>query len=86
MHKLQRPIPDEQLGNIKRARDLLEFVEATVEKPRPKGLPLYEIFGGKSDQIPSNMTIINYRKKKWTDKMAADFVERSLKVSNAAQV
>jgi len=70
-----REIPDNLVGDLETPRDLIKFLSTPVPMAVPKGLPKWEIFGGRTD-LPPNITLVDYRKKKWTPKIARTFVEK----------
>lgn len=71
-----RTIPDNLLSNIKSAKALVEFLCAPQDLPEIKGIPKLELFRG--DSVPPNITLINYRKKKWDANASRDFIVSSI--------
>jgi hypothetical protein len=41
----------------------------------PKGIPALELFAGQA--LPPNVTLINYRKKRWSDEIAEQFERKA---------
>jgi hypothetical protein len=72
-----REICDSDLSKFNTANDLVDFVTKPIELAGGKGIPLIEIFGG--IQPSSNISLINYRKKRWSDVEHRNFLLSALK-------
>lgn len=73
---LNKDIPDRLLSEIKTVGHLVDALETSVEaKEMPKGIPALELFAGQV--IPPNMTLLNYRKKRWPEDVAQLFVRKA---------
>lgn len=75
-------IPEDRvLSEIKTVGHLVDALEAQRESEtssaKPvKGIPALELFSGQKT-LPPNMTLINYRKKRWSDDIAEQFVRKA---------
>lgn len=67
-------VPDNKLDAINTANDIVDCLSTPKKSALEKGMPALEIFHGQ--QLPQNVTLINYRKRKWTDSVAALFVKK----------
>lgn len=73
-------IPDNQLSRLATVSDLIEFVCAPTSPPKVKGIPSLELFAG--DPMPANVSIRNYRKRRWSDELYTSYLRRSLSMAN----
>lgn len=71
-----RTIPDNLLSGIKSAKSLIDLLCAPQPLPEIKGIPKLELFRG--DSVPSNVTLINYRKRKWDTNASREFIVSSI--------
>jgi acyl carrier protein len=71
------PVPDHVLSTLKTVGDLLKYLCTPNLPPRVKGIPKFELFAG--ENLPRNVTLINYRKKRWSDSTYAAFLKSSMK-------
>lgn len=79
MKEFKRDIPDNRIASLQTIRDLQCFLkEEATPQHRIVGMPALELFRGQA--IPPNVTLINYRKKKWNDVMAAHFIHKQEKL------
>lgn len=69
--KYNKNVPDNLLNQLKTAESIEQFFKEVPEPELPKGIPRLELFHGQN--IPPNLRLINYRKKKWSDQVADRF-------------
>jgi hypothetical protein len=69
------PVPDHILASLSTCSDLLRYLCEPRRPPTVKGIPKFELFSG--EKLPANVTLINYRKKKWSDGEYQDFLRGS---------
>lgn len=74
-----RSVPDCMLERLPTVSRLLDYLCLPMERPSVKGVPKFELFAGA--ELPPNVTLINYRKRKWTDQIYSDFLRRSLRAA-----
>jgi len=71
------PLSDVQLSDLRKIPDLVNILCQPREPTPVRGIPKFELFGG-ADDLPPNIRLINYQKRKWTSKMSQDFQKRAL--------
>lgn len=70
-----KQIPDNLLESIQTEQDAVLIIKQHSSiAPSHKGIPRLELLNGQ--EIPVNVQLINYRKKRWPDKVAEAFVQR----------
>lgn len=65
-------IPDCDLASFKISADLIEYLCNPLKAPEVKGVPKFELFCG--DELPPNVLMINYRKRRWDNAMYNNFL------------
>lgn len=72
-----RVIPDFQLSKLHTGADLLEYLCKPEKIPIANGIPLIELYHGQEQ--PKNVTLINYRKKKWTPEIYRQVLSKAMR-------
>lgn len=70
-------VPDNILATFSTYNDILNYLCQPRKPPTVKGIPKLELFSG--DQMPANVSILNYRKKRWSEAEHHEFVQKSLR-------
>lgn len=76
-------VPDNVLQSLKTCGQLIQYLCRAQSPSVVKGIPKFELFAG--DEPPPNVTLFNYRKKKWTDLEYRKFLENSMKDAGLLQ-
>lgn len=72
----QKVIPDNQLAQFVKISDLIDYLSIPVHAPKVKGIPSLELFSG--SPMPQNVTLSNYRKRRWNKELWSIFLQRAL--------
>ena len=73
-------VPDHVLDKIKTIKDLIRFLCAKRKPPIAKGIPKFELLAG--EEMPPNVTLINYRKRKWDNNHSREFIRSTLRTAH----
>ncbi len=72
-----RAVPDQAIGTFKTASDLVKYLCKEMPLPLIRGIPKLELFH--NIDLPPNVRLINYRKKKWSDQEFRGRIRAALK-------
>lgn len=71
-----RNIRDCDLQYVTDSKSLTRLLSKRTSYPKALGVPSVELFDGQD--LPGNIEVISYRKRKWTALMNRHFIERKL--------